>query len=156
MHESEKWKWSRSVVSNSSWPHGLQPTRLLRPWDFPGKSTGVGCHCLLQGKWLPTPVFLPGKSHGQRNWWAIYSLWGSQKSQIWLSNNNKRNQGTFFHSLSQWVAYASQVSLKEERVMTPFESGLALPEKTRVRAGPPSGLHPNSAWNLPGFQFPYL
>ena len=31
MHEREKWKWSRSVVSNSSWPHGLQPTRLLRP-----------------------------------------------------------------------------------------------------------------------------
>ena len=28
-------------------PHGLQPTRLLRPWDLPGKSTGVGCHCLL-------------------------------------------------------------------------------------------------------------
>ena len=44
MHESEKWKWSRSVVSNSSRPHGLQPTRLLCPWDFPGKSTGVGCH----------------------------------------------------------------------------------------------------------------
>ena len=43
MHESEKWKWSRSVVSNSSRPHGLQPTRLFRPWDFPGKSTGVGC-----------------------------------------------------------------------------------------------------------------
>ena len=39
MHESEKWKWSRSVVSDSSRPHGLQPTRLLRPWDFPGKST---------------------------------------------------------------------------------------------------------------------
>jgi len=38
-HESEKWKWSRSVVSHSSWPHGLQPTRLLRPWDFPGKRT---------------------------------------------------------------------------------------------------------------------
>ena len=30
-----------------SQPHGLQPTRLLRPWDFPGKSAGVGCHCLL-------------------------------------------------------------------------------------------------------------
>ena len=27
-------------------PHGLQPTRLLCPWDSPGKSTGVGCHCL--------------------------------------------------------------------------------------------------------------
>ena len=47
MHESEKWKGSRSVVSNSSRPHGLQPTRFLRPWDFPGKSTGVGCHLLL-------------------------------------------------------------------------------------------------------------
>ena len=48
MHESEKWKWSHSVMSDSSQPHGLQPTKLLRPWDFPGKSTGVGCQCLLQ------------------------------------------------------------------------------------------------------------
>ena len=47
MHESEKWKWSRSVVSDSQWPHGLQPTGLLHPWDFPGESTGVGCHRLL-------------------------------------------------------------------------------------------------------------
>ena len=46
MHESEKWKWSCSVVSDPQRPHGLQPTRLLCPWDFPGKSTGVGCHCL--------------------------------------------------------------------------------------------------------------
>ena len=41
-HESEKWKWSHSVVSDSWRPHGLQPSRLLHPWDFPGKSTGVG------------------------------------------------------------------------------------------------------------------
>ena len=47
MHESEKWKGSRSVVSDPQRPHRLQPTRLLHPWDFPGKSTGVGCHCLL-------------------------------------------------------------------------------------------------------------
>ena len=47
MHESEKWKWSRSVVSDSLRPHRLQPTILLHPWDFPGKSTRVGCHCLL-------------------------------------------------------------------------------------------------------------
>ena len=47
MHESEKWKWSHSVMSDSKRPHGLQPTRLLRPWDSPGKSTGVRCHCLL-------------------------------------------------------------------------------------------------------------
>ena len=48
IHESEKWNWSRSVVSDPQRPRGLQPSRLLHPWDFPGKSTGVGCHCLLQ------------------------------------------------------------------------------------------------------------
>ena len=37
-----------SVVSNSVRPHRRQPTRLPRPWDSPGKNTGVGCHCLLQ------------------------------------------------------------------------------------------------------------
>ena len=37
-----------SVVSDSVRPHGLQPTRLLRPWDSPGQHTGVGCHVLLQ------------------------------------------------------------------------------------------------------------
>ena len=52
MNEKEKWKWSRSVVSDSSQPHDLQPTKLLRPWDFPGKSTGVGCHCLLHNRVL--------------------------------------------------------------------------------------------------------
>ena len=38
-----------SLVPDSLWPRGLQPTRLLRPWDSPGKNTGVGCHFLLQG-----------------------------------------------------------------------------------------------------------
>ena len=41
-----KWKWSRLVVSDLQRPLGLQPSRLLHPWDFPGRSTGVGCHCL--------------------------------------------------------------------------------------------------------------
>ena len=57
MHESEKSKWSRSVVSDSSQPHGLQPTRLLRPWDFPGKSTGVGCHHLLHWATREAQIF---------------------------------------------------------------------------------------------------
>ena len=37
-----------SVMSNSVRPHRQQPTRLCRPWDSPGKNTGVGCHFLLQ------------------------------------------------------------------------------------------------------------
>ena len=67
MHESEKWKWSRLVLSNSSQPHGLQPTRLLHPWDFPGKSTRVGCHCLL---WCGC-LYLQNNS---RTWLRILSI----------------------------------------------------------------------------------
>ena len=37
-----------SVVSNFVRPHKQQPTRLPRPWDSPGKNTGVGWHFLLQ------------------------------------------------------------------------------------------------------------
>ena len=55
MHESEKWKWSCSVMSDSSRFHGLQLTRLLCPWDFPSKSTGVGYHCLLRTHVLMCP-----------------------------------------------------------------------------------------------------
>ena len=36
-------------MSHSSKLHGLQPARLLHPWNFPGKNTGVGCYSLLQG-----------------------------------------------------------------------------------------------------------
>ena len=35
-------------MSDSLRPHRWQPTRLLRPWDSPGKNAGVGCHVLLQ------------------------------------------------------------------------------------------------------------
>ena len=49
-------KWKVKVKSLSRVrllaTQGLQPTRLLCPWDFPGKSTGVGCHCLLRMTWL--------------------------------------------------------------------------------------------------------
>ena len=45
-----KVKSESEVAQSSSRPQGLQPTRLLRPWDSPDKNTGVGCHCLLQLK----------------------------------------------------------------------------------------------------------
>ena len=35
-------------LSNSLGPHGLEPSRLLCPWDSPGKNTQVGCQALLQ------------------------------------------------------------------------------------------------------------
>ena len=39
---------SLSVMSSSLWPHGLQPTRLLYPWDFPDKSTGLVIPLMIQ------------------------------------------------------------------------------------------------------------
>ena len=48
--EVVKVKWSRPVVPDPQRPHGLQPTRLLCPWDSPGRSTGVGRHRLLQDR----------------------------------------------------------------------------------------------------------
>ena len=39
-------------------PHGLQPTRLLRLLDSPGKNIGVGCHAVLQNVPLVSPIFL--------------------------------------------------------------------------------------------------
>lgn len=48
-------------MSNSSWPGGLQPTWLLRPWDLPGKTTGVGRHC-------PLHEVPRGEEHRYRLW----------------------------------------------------------------------------------------
>ena len=39
-------------MSDSVWPHGRQPIRGPRPWDSPGKNTGVGCHFLLQSFYI--------------------------------------------------------------------------------------------------------
>ena len=44
---------SGSATSNSLQPHGTVASRLLYPWDSPGKNTGVGCHALLLGIFLP-------------------------------------------------------------------------------------------------------
>ena len=57
---------SRSVMSDSLRPHGLQPVRLLFcPWDSPGKNTEVGCHALLQ-RIFPTQGSNPGLLHCRR------------------------------------------------------------------------------------------
>ena len=84
---------------NSVRSHRRQPTRLCRPWDSPGKNTGVGCHFLLQCMKVksesevaqscptlrdPVACSLPGSSiHGifqarVLEWGAIaFSTWGA-------------------------------------------------------------------------------
>ena len=59
---------SPSFISDSVWPHGLQASRLLCPWDFfLGKNTGVGSHSLLQGI-FPTQDLNPGLLHCRQIW----------------------------------------------------------------------------------------
>ena len=78
-------------LSDSLWPRGLQPTRLLCPWNFPGKTIGVGCHFLLQGI-LPSQELslassaLAGRFFNHCAAWKAHFLlliWNSEKVIWW-------------------------------------------------------------------------
>ena len=77
-------------MSDSVQPHRRQPTRLPRPWDSPGKNTGVGCHFLLQCmkvkvKWLSRVLLLatpwtvahqapPSMGFSRQEYWSVVPL----------------------------------------------------------------------------------
>ena len=85
-----------SVVSNSLQPHGLNPTRLLCPWNSPGKNTGVGCHSLLQGI-FPTQGSNPGLLHRSC---ILYS-------QRWRSSiQSAKNKIGSWMWLTSWIPFA--------------------------------------------------
>ena len=67
-----------SVMSNSLWLHELSPARVFCLWDFPGKNTGVGCHCLLQG------IFLTQRSNPHLLYFQVDSLLLSHQGRLWV------------------------------------------------------------------------
>ena len=93
-------QFSCSVMSDSLLPHELQHARLLSPWDFPDKNTGMGCYFLLQGIFstqglslglLHCKIFLPSEPPGKLQFWA------SRKPNLHYSKiprSFKRNIGT--------------------------------------------------------------
>ena len=112
-------------------PHRWQPTRLPRPWDSPGKNTGVGCHFLLQcmkvksesevAQLFPTlsdPMYcsLPGSSiHGifqarVLEWDAIALTW----LFLTTSNRNKQNFPKFIVHDYLWEMLLNQNFLSQE------------------------------------------
>ena len=101
--------WARyvaSVTSNFLWPYGLQPARLLCPWDSPGKNTGVVYHSLLQGIFLTQ-----GQNQGLLHCRRILDYLSHQgkpgksvgKSRFMLEKPDK-------HTLARWSTPASTVT----------------------------------------------
>ena len=115
LDHKEGWKWSesesRSVVSDSMWPHGLSS-----PWNSPGQNTGVGSLSLLQ-QIFPTQRLNPGLPHCRRTLYQL-SHKGSPRILEWVTypfsrgSSRPRNQtqvsriaGGFF---TRWAIRAPQ------------------------------------------------
>ena len=82
------WSWqaenvSLSVVSDSLWPHGLKPARVLCPWDSPGKNTGVGCYALLQ-EIFPNPGIKPRSPAGR-----FFTIWATKEASSSLTHHTQ-------------------------------------------------------------------
>ena len=85
-----------SVMAVSLQPHGLQPTRLLCPWDSPGKITGVGCHVLLQGI-FPTQGLKTGLPHCRQ---ILYQLSYQGSSDLPIPDTNLSKRDLLHHELT--------------------------------------------------------
>ena len=99
---------SRSVVSHSLWPRGLQPARLLCPLNFPGKNTGVDCHFLLRGSFLPrdwtyVSCFIRRILYRWATWEAHLAELGICKVLWWQIHQNSSQV-----SQSQWTPLPAQ------------------------------------------------
>ena len=73
-------------MSNSVQPYGLQPSRLLCPWDSPGKNTGVGSHALFQGIFLTQKLNLDLLHCRQIRYHLSHQgspMFGTQQMSIW-------------------------------------------------------------------------
>ena len=123
-------------MSDSLQPHGLyEPTMLLRPWDFPGKSTGVGCHFLLQ-RIFPTQGSNPGLPHCRQ---MLYHL-SHQGSVSFPVTHTPCLSSLCGHSSPTVMALVwvpGGMDSKQSHCLWALElrpSGLVLPEKSPERA----------------------
>ena len=114
-----------SIMSDSSWPNGLSPTRLLRPWDSPGKNTGVDCHALLQeifptqGSSPRSPAlqqdFLPSEPPGK----PYSTLYSTQKHHhLWGACTWQRTPEAWTN-LRDWTREHTLASLKVHNLRAP-------------------------------------
>ena len=113
-------QFSRSVVSDSLRPCGLQPTRLLCPWDSSGKNTGVGCHFLLQGIFR-TQGSNPGLLHCRQTLYHLSHQGSPNKSEgDTISASLKSSENPMTHDF--WFDNNPEVSISAK---DPYFPGLS-------------------------------
>ena len=91
-----------SVMSDSLQPHGLQSTRLLCPWDSPGKNTGVGHHVFLQGIFLTQGL-------NPRLFCLLHWQAGSLPLVLWEALSNKKRP--YIHLFNYLCTLVSQIHI---------------------------------------------
>ena len=105
-----------SVMSDSVRPHRQQPTRLLCPWDSPGKNTGVGCHFLLQC------MKVKSESEVAQSVWLLATSWTAayQASlSMGFSRQEYWSRGAIAFSdtvLSSWPQTENNLSNKQKGI----------------------------------------
>ena len=121
-------------MSDSLQPHGLWPTRLLCPWDSPGKSTGVGCHFLLWG------IFPAQRSnprllrllHCRRI--LYHQHLGSFHLQPPTHTHTHTHTRTHTHSQHNWEAGRKQGFVSSDQLPPPCSQGTSADSSARAHS----------------------
>ena len=117
-------------MSDSVQPHRRQPTRLHRPWDSPGKNTGVGCHFLLQ--------CMKVKSESE-----VAQSCPTPSDPMDRSLPGSSVHGIFQARVLEWVTIAfSQVDLTCSKPFQPIQACLVQPDPNQCSPAKPN---PNQA-----------
>ena len=138
------------------WPHRRQPTRLPCPWDSPGKSTGVGCHFLLQCMKVksanevtqscptlrdPMDCSLPGSSitgFSRQEYWSVVPL-PSPKAIILQYKKQKKKKYIYIYTSHLLLSYSLfRVAAVFEYIPYPAREVPAVP-KLKFRRGSGNG-----------------
>ena len=116
----------QSVISDSLQTYGLLPTRLLCPWDSPGKSTGMGFHTLLQGM-VPTQESNPGLLHCRK---ILYQLGHQGNIYPWYGFQVEKSMAPHSSTLAWKIPWTEErgrlQSMRSLRVGHNWETSLSL------------------------------
>ena len=128
-------------MSDSLWPHGLLPSRLLCPWAFADKNTGVGCHFLLWGI-FPTQ---------RLNWlllhWQMIFLPLSHQGSPYVLQIGP----PIFSNIQQTRKQSLYVFLELQKIRTPLPSQISQSE--RKQALNPVSVIVTVGWVTEGFVY---